>query len=96
LDEAILIDTNTGISGKITCAVRPERIRVSGVETAGFDGVITNRHYFGSNIRYEIKTIDGSSQHAITAQVPVASNLFNTGDAIHFSIDYADIRIFPG
>lgn len=82
------------VPGRITCAVRPERITLLPENSSGINGIITGVSYFGSSIRYDVTVDYGAAQQEIIVQVPVSTKLYNTGDKVVIAVEYNDIRFY--
>jgi ABC-type Fe3+/spermidine/putrescine transport system ATPase subunit len=94
LEQRYPVSPGITASGTVSCAVRPERIRINKIESPGIRGFVTKKSYFGSNIRYEIGIGSSVSGQMVTVQVPVSSEKFDKDDIVNLSIDYGDIRLF--
>jgi ABC-type Fe3+/spermidine/putrescine transport system ATPase subunit len=81
-------------AGGVTCAVRPERVRLGPAGESAINGVISRSAYYGSVVRYDITVGDGAGYREITAQVPVSSQVLEEGETVGITIDAGDIRLF--
>ncbi len=83
-------------SGKVLCAIRPERIRLHTGDNPAIRGRITDVAYLGSIVRYHAAVSDATTSRELTVQVPVSSESMGVGDDVGIEVGYGDIHFFPG
>lgn len=78
--------------GKVTCAVRPERIHL-GPKGSGFlTALIEEATYTGSLVHYRLTAEEGARIHA---ELPSPEAVYEPGERVGLAWDAADIRLFP-
>jgi len=80
------------ISGKVVCAIRPERVNIEAGGHSVPRGTVKEAAYFGSLVRYQITVNDEANPQDITVQLPVSHKAFKIGDNVGIVISYDDLR----
>jgi len=79
-------------AGKVTCAIRPERIRLIPESGASLSAVIEEATYLGSLVRYYLAAEDGTRIHA---EIPSPDAVYEIGQRVGLAWDAVDIQVFP-
>ncbi|MBN2239150.1 MAG: ABC transporter ATP-binding protein [Dehalococcoidales bacterium] len=82
-------------SGKVTCAIRPERIILDSNTFSDIRGEIILVTYYGSTIRYNVRIDYQETSQVITVQSPVSATLFSQGDPVTVTMTPDSIHLFP-
>jgi putative spermidine/putrescine transport system ATP-binding protein len=79
--------------GKVTCAIRPERIRLQQPASSTLTADIQAATYLGSIVHYQLSV---SSDYSIQAEVPGPQAVFKPGEQVGLELDLEDIQLFAG
>jgi ABC-type Fe3+/spermidine/putrescine transport system ATPase subunit len=82
-------------SGKVLCAIRPERIRLDSNANLVMQGKIDEVVYYGAIVRYRVITDKDAGAHELTVQVPVCHSRIKVGERVGVDFCYDDIKFFP-
>jgi ABC-type Fe3+/spermidine/putrescine transport system ATPase subunit len=83
------------LTGRVACAIRPERIKLSSSEAAVHQAVIDDAIYLGPVVRYKVSVLTGGNNaYMISVEVPAPEAKFNNGDEVNFSVEPQDIHVF--
>ena len=88
-----------GLAGRTLAVFRPEAVSLlaEGKECPGAtlgEGVVVSREFLGAILRYRLRLADGSLIH-LDEHKPDAARLRKEGERIRFTVDPADVMLFP-
>ncbi len=83
---------NTQDNGKITCAIRPEKIFLKNENSAAIPATINSMTYLGSLVHYTLKIKDREEE--LLVEVPGPQAHYQVDESVSFDISEQDIKIF--
>jgi len=80
---------------EVTCAIRPECVRIRPPGPALLAARVVDMTYFGAMVRYRVRTEAGEGEgNELRIEVPSPQAVFAVGDAVGIELRCEDIRLF--